>query len=136
MGCTDHNHEVEHENEESSPTQLVPPDIVENKSFGKKHTSGGGGSAVVVKYGECPKNHAAAMGNTTDRCDEFMPSGKEGSLKALKCSACVCHCNFHHKEVNDEDVLGYVRHHLITLALPQCRRLSSQGGSCGAPRSA
>ncbi|XP_019184147.1 PREDICTED: zinc-finger homeodomain protein 4-like [Ipomoea nil] len=51
-----------------------------------------------VKYMECLKNHAAAMGGTaTDGCGEFMPAGEDGSLEALKCSACQCHRNFHRK---------------------------------------
>ncbi|XP_021274129.1 zinc-finger homeodomain protein 4-like [Herrania umbratica] len=54
----------------------------------------------VVRYRECLKNHAAAMGgNATDGCGEFLPSGEEGSLEAFKCSACNCHRNFHRKEV-------------------------------------
>lgn len=54
---------------------------------------------VVVKYRECLKNHAAAMGgNATDGCGEFMPSGEEGTMEALTCSACNCHRNFHRKE--------------------------------------
>ncbi|KAI9165360.1 hypothetical protein LWI28_012584 [Acer negundo] len=53
---------------------------------------------VSVRYKECMKNHAAAMGgNATDGCGEFMPSGEEGSIEALKCSACNCHRNFHRK---------------------------------------
>ncbi|KAL7104675.1 hypothetical protein ACP275_08G261000 [Erythranthe tilingii] len=51
-----------------------------------------------VKYMECLKNHAAAIGGTaTDGCGEFMAGGEEGSLEALKCSACNCHRNFHRK---------------------------------------
>ncbi|KAK1287181.1 ZF-HD homeobox protein [Acorus calamus] len=39
---------------------------------------------VTVKYRECLKNHAAAMGgNATDGCGEFMPSGEEGTMDAL-----------------------------------------------------
>ncbi|GAB2283940.1 hypothetical protein Dimus_018422 [Dionaea muscipula] len=58
---------------------------------------------VVVKYRECLKNHAAAMGgNATDGCGEFMPSGQEGTIEALTCSACNCHRNFHRKEVEGE----------------------------------
>ncbi|KAH0453418.1 hypothetical protein IEQ34_017742 [Dendrobium chrysotoxum] len=54
---------------------------------------------IAVKYRECLKNHAASIGgNATDGCGEFMPSGKEGTLEALKCSACHCHRNFHRKE--------------------------------------
>ncbi|XP_040384555.1 zinc-finger homeodomain protein 4-like isoform X1 [Oryza brachyantha] len=71
-------------------------------------TGGGGGGAgagaAAVKYRECLKNHAAAIGgNATDGCGEFMPSGEEGSLEALKCSACGCHRNFHRKDVDDFD---------------------------------
>lgn len=54
----------------------------------------------VVKYKECLKNHAAAFGGTaTDGCGEFMPSGEDGTIEALKCSACNCHRNFHKKEI-------------------------------------
>ncbi|KAI3448383.1 hypothetical protein Pfo_005048 [Paulownia fortunei] len=57
----------------------------------------------MVRYRECLKNHAAAMGgNATDGCGEFMPSGEEGTLEALTCSACNCHRNFHRKEVEGE----------------------------------
>lgn len=57
----------------------------------------------MVKYKECLKNHAASMGgNATDGCGEFMPSGEEGSLEALTCSACNCHRNFHRKEIEGE----------------------------------
>ncbi|KAI5356430.1 PREDICTED: zinc-finger homeodomain [Prunus dulcis] len=56
-----------------------------------------------VRYKECLKNHAAAMGGTaTDGCGEFMPSGEEGTIEALNCSACNCHRNFHRKEVEGE----------------------------------
>ncbi|CAL9187433.1 unnamed protein product, partial [Musa hybrid cultivar] len=58
---------------------------------------------VAVRYRECLKNHAASIGgNATDGCGEFMPSGEEGSLEALKCSACGCHRNFHRKETEGE----------------------------------
>lgn len=66
---------------------------------------GGGGynSKKMVRYRECLKNHAAAMGgNATDGCGEFMPSGEEGSIEALNCSACHCHRNFHRKEIQGE----------------------------------
>ena len=53
-----------------------------------------------VRYKECLKNHAAAIGgNATDGCGEFMPNGEEGSIEGLKCSACNCHRNFHRKEI-------------------------------------
>ncbi|EOY25774.1 hypothetical protein QUC31_011772 [Theobroma cacao] len=61
------------------------------------------GFKKVVRYRECLKNHAAAMGgNATDGCGEFMPSGEEGSIEALTCSACNCHRNFHRKEIEGE----------------------------------
>ncbi|KAJ8755677.1 hypothetical protein K2173_022272 [Erythroxylum novogranatense] len=57
----------------------------------------------MVRYRECLKNHAASMGgNATDGCGEFMPSGAEGSIEALTCSACNCHRNFHRKEIEGE----------------------------------
>ncbi|EPS61775.1 hypothetical protein M569_13018, partial [Genlisea aurea] len=58
----------------------------------------------AVKYRECLKNHAASMGgNATDGCGEFMPSGEDGTMEALTCSACGCHRNFHRKEVEGEN---------------------------------
>ncbi|KAK7348294.1 hypothetical protein VNO80_22845 [Phaseolus coccineus] len=61
------------------------------------------GYKKMVRYRECLKNHAAAMGgNATDGCGEFMPSGEEGTIEALNCSACHCHRNFHRKEVEGE----------------------------------
>lgn len=77
---------------------------------------GGGGNEInkkvvgvevgAVKYRECLKNHAASIGgNATDGCGEFMPSGEEGTVEALKCSACNCHRNFHRKEVEGESSL-------------------------------
>ncbi|KAL9161096.1 hypothetical protein ABFS82_08G244200 [Erythranthe guttata] len=66
-----------------SPPLGLPPSSLQKKS---------------VKYMECLKNHAAAIGGTaTDGCGEFMAGGEEGSLEALKCSACNCHRNFHRK---------------------------------------
>ncbi|XP_004230410.1 zinc-finger homeodomain protein 4 [Solanum lycopersicum] len=57
----------------------------------------------IVRYKECLKNHAASMGgNATDGCGEFMPSGEEGTIEALICSACNCHRNFHRKEVEGD----------------------------------
>ncbi|CAL9120006.1 unnamed protein product [Musa textilis] len=62
---------------------------------------------LVVKYRECLKNHAASIGgNATDGCGEFMPGGEEGTLEALKCSACGCHRNFHRKETEGESSWG------------------------------
>lgn len=57
----------------------------------------------VIRYRECLKNHAACIGgNIFDGCGEFMPSGDEGTLEALKCAACECHRNFHRKEIDGE----------------------------------
>ncbi|XP_039015515.1 zinc-finger homeodomain protein 5-like [Hibiscus syriacus] len=45
-------------------------------------------SPSVVRYRECLKNHAANIGgNVYDGCGEFMPSGEDGTLEALKCAA-------------------------------------------------
>ncbi|XP_057785433.1 zinc-finger homeodomain protein 4 [Salvia miltiorrhiza] len=57
-----------------------------------------------VRYRECLKNHAAAMGgNATDGCGEFMPTA---DLDALTCSACGCHRNFHRKEADGDPCDG------------------------------
>ncbi|GMI67783.1 homeobox protein 21, ZINC FINGER HOMEODOMAIN 3, ZINC FINGER HOMEODOMAIN 4 [Hibiscus trionum] len=69
-------------------------------SLEERHVRGDHYNKVVVRYKECLKNHAAAIGgNATDGCGEFMPNGEEGSLEALVCSACNCHRNFHRKEM-------------------------------------
>ncbi|PIN07098.1 hypothetical protein CDL12_20341 [Handroanthus impetiginosus] len=61
------------------------------------------GATTSVKYRECLKNHAANMGgHVVDGCGEFMPSGEEGTVEALKCAACDCHRNFHRREVEGE----------------------------------
>lgn len=58
-------------------------------------------AAPKVRYRECLKNHAASKGgHVVDGCGEFMSSGEEGTLEALKCAACECHRNFHRKEVD------------------------------------
>lgn len=55
-----------------------------------------------VKYRECLKNHAASIGgHANDGCGEFMPSGDEGTLEALKCAACGCHRNFHRRDTTN-----------------------------------
>ncbi|KAK6150889.1 hypothetical protein DH2020_015821 [Rehmannia glutinosa] len=57
----------------------------------------------IIRYKECQKNHAASMGaHVVDGCGEFMPSGEDGTVGALKCAACDCHRNFHRKEVDGE----------------------------------
>ncbi|KAI3984565.1 hypothetical protein MKX01_040442 [Papaver californicum] len=83
----------------------------QNQIISPSSTGGGGGYGysskkvlVVVKYRECLKNHAANMGGSViDGCCEFMPGGKEGTLEALKCSACNCHRNFHRKCILEEE---------------------------------
>ncbi|CAK9178514.1 unnamed protein product [Ilex paraguariensis] len=63
-------------------------------------------STPPSRYRQCLKNHAASMGgNVTDGCGEFMPSGDEGTVEALKCAACNCHRNFHRKLGNCDTVL-------------------------------
>ncbi|XP_061348754.1 zinc-finger homeodomain protein 3-like [Gastrolobium bilobum] len=69
----------------------------------------------VIRYKECLKNHAAAIGgNATDGCGEFLPVGEEGTLEALKCSACICHRNFHRKEI-DSDSNCPSQHYVLSL---------------------
>ncbi|CAA2957283.1 zinc-finger homeodomain protein 5-like [Olea europaea var. sylvestris] len=66
-----------------------------------------------ISYRECLKNHAASIGgNVTDGCGEFMPSGEEGTLEALKCAACNCHRNFHRKEHHGEVAAAGIIHPL------------------------
>ncbi|KAF3616960.1 hypothetical protein BC332_22134 [Capsicum chinense] len=78
----------------------------------------------MVRYKECLKNHAAAMGGTaTDGCGEFMPSGEEGTIEALICSACNCHRNFHRKEMEGEQ-----QQHLQLPSSCDCYHLNRGGG--------
>ncbi|KAF2294065.1 hypothetical protein GH714_007219 [Hevea brasiliensis] len=56
----------------------------------------------MVRYRECLKNHAAAMGGNATDGVVSLPSGEEGSIEALTCSACNCHRNFHRKEIEGE----------------------------------
>ncbi|KAJ4717631.1 Zinc-finger homeodomain protein [Melia azedarach] len=77
----------------NGPISTSPEDHINPPSNVKK----------MIKYKECLKNHAASMGgNATDGCGEFMPSGEEGTIEALNCSACNCHRNFHRKEIEGE----------------------------------
>ncbi|XP_058089962.1 zinc-finger homeodomain protein 4-like [Magnolia sinica] len=93
----------------SSATQLLPSNgpippptlVVEDHTPYKKS----------IRYKECLKNHAAAMGgNATDGCGEFMPGGEEGTLEALKCSACSCHRNFHRKDIEGDPSCDLYHH--------------------------
>ncbi|WVY97194.1 hypothetical protein V8G54_029345 [Vigna mungo] len=59
---------------------------------------------IIIRYTECLKNHAASIGgNATDGCGEFIADGEEGTLEALRCSACNCHRNFHRKVSDEKD---------------------------------
>ncbi|CAM0874913.1 unnamed protein product [Alopecurus aequalis] len=135
-----------------------PPAAASEESSGKKRSAlvvagAGIGGGPAVKYRECLKNHAASIGgNATDGCGEFMPSGEEGSLEALKCSACGCHRNFHRKELDDLEgdscaSHGYGHGHrvgrrLLGPAMPQHHKSSGgllvtadhYGGAYAAPR--
>ncbi|CAI9108815.1 OLC1v1008508C1 [Oldenlandia corymbosa var. corymbosa] len=88
----DHDDDIEVITEELLPTkQQKPPE----GHLGRK--------LMKVKYMECLKNHAAAIGgHATDGCGEFMPAGDDpangkATEQALKCAACQCHRNFHRK---------------------------------------
>ncbi|TKW25703.1 hypothetical protein SEVIR_3G135800v4 [Setaria viridis] len=53
---------------------------------------------AAVRYHECLRNHAAALGgHVVDGCGEFMPGAGAGD-DALKCAACGCHRSFHRKD--------------------------------------
>ena len=96
----DLSHEEEEGEEEEHHVNNANANVVPYKysTFNNKKVGHNG-----VRYKECLKNHAAAMGGTaTDGCGEFMPSGEEGTIEALNCSACNCHRNFHRKEVEGE----------------------------------
>ncbi|KAL5555070.1 hypothetical protein UlMin_037306 [Ulmus minor] len=87
----------------------------------------------VVRYRECLKNHAASMGtNATDGCGEFMPSGEEGTIEALKCSACNCHRNFHRKEIEGEPNSSFDQFHN---SVPHLNRMGSRKFILGRPES-
>uniref|UniRef100_A0A0D9WK56 ZF-HD dimerization-type domain-containing protein n=1 Tax=Leersia perrieri TaxID=77586 RepID=A0A0D9WK56_9ORYZ len=61
--------------------------------------AGNGAGAAEVRYHECLRNHAAAMGgHVVDGCGEFMPGGDNSDSDALKCAACGCHRSFHRKD--------------------------------------
>lgn len=94
------------------------------------------GSAIIstsnsngVRYKECLKNHAANMGGyAVDGCGEFMPSGEEGSLEALKCAACGCHRNFHRREINGGSH-NTTSNNMSLLALPSTLNTSNTSTS-------
>lgn len=82
----------------------LPPTVTDDTNLIVPYTN-----KKMVRYRECLKNHAASMGGTaTDGCGEFMPSGEEGTIEALTCSACHCHRNFHRKEIEgDPSIYDY-----------------------------
>nr|XP_043640207.1 zinc-finger homeodomain protein 6-like [Erigeron canadensis] len=72
-----------------------------------------GVAAVVVRYRECLKNHAASRGaHVLDGCGEFMPNGDDNTPEALKCAACECHRSFHRREVEGESQSTYHTQHI------------------------
>lgn len=88
-----HHHLLQHLQDPSNGSSITHQDQDHGPYMKKKE----------ARYRECLKNHAASMGGTAlDGCGEFMPSGEEGTIEALTCSACQCHRNFHRKEVEDE----------------------------------
>ncbi|RZC53500.1 hypothetical protein C5167_012340 [Papaver somniferum] len=89
-------HGNHHHHHHHPQNHIIPSSSSSGGGYGKK--------LVVVKYRECLKNHAASMGGSViDGCCEFMSGGKEGTIEALKCSACNCHRNFHRKCILEED---------------------------------
>ncbi|KAG6473069.1 zinc-finger homeodomain protein 6-like [Zingiber officinale] len=64
-----------------------------------KTSAGAVETDVLVRYKECLRNHAAALGgHVLDGCGEFMPDGEPETADALKCAACGCHRSFHRRE--------------------------------------
>ncbi|CAM8938438.1 hypothetical protein QQ045_013547 [Rhodiola kirilowii] len=84
--------------------ELQSPESLKLSPIGTRSKPVKVNSPSGVRYRECLKNHAASIGtNVVDGCGEFMPSGKEGTLEALKCAACQCHRNFHRREVEGHE---------------------------------
>ncbi|KAG8372638.1 hypothetical protein BUALT_Bualt12G0087500 [Buddleja alternifolia] len=55
-----------------------------------------------VVYTKCHKIHDFKFQNMVDGCQEFTPSGREGTTTALSCSVCGCHKGFHRNEITVE----------------------------------
>ncbi|GLJ22095.1 hypothetical protein SUGI_0414270 [Cryptomeria japonica] len=105
-----------HESSKLKPQSIVNADHHQNGSSGtgtgtssdETRTADQQPVKKSVKYRECLKNHAASIGgHAIDGCGDFMPSGEEGTLEALKCAACNCHRNFHRREVEGEPPCYY-----------------------------
>ncbi|GFZ10329.1 homeobox protein 31 [Actinidia rufa] len=88
--------------QQNSPTTTRRPNQDQfNGSGGERVAQKSSGSSLISgkRFRECLKNHAASVGgNVLDGCGEFMPSGDDGTMEALKCAACNCHRNFHRRE--------------------------------------
>ncbi|KAK9287066.1 hypothetical protein L1049_015475 [Liquidambar formosana] len=140
-----HNHIIPSSNGPPIPTSLQLEEPI--MPYNKKQQQ-----VIVIRYKECLKNHAAAMGgNATDGCGEFMPSGEEGTLEALTCSACHCHRNFHRKEIEGDPsssscdctylnrvngrkiILGHHHHHKNLLAAPTAEAFAGYPASRAVP---
>ncbi|WCJ30591.1 Zinc-finger homeodomain protein 4 [Euphorbia peplus] len=95
---------------------IIPPEATGLSGLAEEHKTY---KKRVVRYKECLKNHAAALGGSaTDGCGEFMPSGEQGTLESLKCIACNCHRNFHKKEIDGESSILYLSNHNARTGLP------------------
>ncbi|CAI0422003.1 unnamed protein product [Linum tenue] len=75
------------------------------------------------KYRECLKNQAVGIGShAVDGCGEFLPSGPDGTVDALKCAACTCHRNFHRLENGEYSTTAspplFFHHHAALLPAP------------------
>ncbi|XP_023002427.1 zinc-finger homeodomain protein 2-like [Cucurbita maxima] len=122
-----HNGSHHHIQPENLDADLVAGEDVSGGGGGGGGGCGGGGggrskvrgAGTGVRYRECLKNHAASVGgNIYDGCGEFMPSGEDGTLEALKCAACECHRNFHRKEIDGENQLSIGANYRRGLMLP------------------
>ncbi|XP_062202753.1 zinc-finger homeodomain protein 3-like [Phragmites australis] len=106
----EHEQQQHHHHHGANGRHMSPPEVSEeskNRQVVAVVSAASGGGGGGMRYRECLKNHAAAIGGSaTDGCGEFMPAGEEGSLDALRCSACGCHRNFHRKEPPGGDGVG------------------------------
>uniref|UniRef100_A0ACD5XRS1 Uncharacterized protein n=1 Tax=Avena sativa TaxID=4498 RepID=A0ACD5XRS1_AVESA len=81
------------------------PAMFPNGGLVKKQLKQPAVGAVVPRYRECLKNHAASMGgHAVDGCGEFMPSLEvnHADPSSFKCAACGCHRNFHRRVMMEE----------------------------------
>ncbi|KAF7143589.1 hypothetical protein RHSIM_Rhsim05G0078600 [Rhododendron simsii] len=70
-------------------------------------------SATIVTYHECHHNHPRRRGRYfMDRCTEFRKAGEDMTPKALICTACGCHRNYHRREELSV-AIDPATHHLI-----------------------